>query len=152
VDVRVLGDDLEGESRELGLDHAVLALKLQKDIEKPLLILSGGETSVTVQGSGRGGRNVEYLLGAFAALQGAADIYALAIDTDGIDGSEDNAGAVFGPDDWIRAGKLGLDPDAYMANNDAYSFFEALERLIVTGPTRTNVNDFRAILVLPRTV
>jgi hydroxypyruvate reductase len=152
VDVRMLGDDLEGESRELGLDHVVLALKLQKDIKKPLLIMSGGETSVTVHGKGRGGRNVEYLLGAFAALQGAADIYALAIDTDGIDGSEDNAGAVFGPDDWLRAGNLGLNPETYLANNDAYSFFEALERLIVTGPTRTNVNDFRAILVLPRNV
>lgn len=152
VDVRVLGDNLEGESRELGRDHAALALELQKGIKKPLLILSGGETSVTVRGKGRGGRNVEYLLGAFTALQGAKDIYALAIDTDGIDGSEDNAGAVFTPEDWVRAQDLGLPPEAYLANNDAYTFFDALGDLIVTGPTRTNVNDFRAILVLPRTV
>lgn len=151
VDVRMLGDDLEGESRELGRDHVALALRLQKEgIKKPLLILSGGETSVTVHGKGRGGRNVEYLLGAFAALEGAVDIYALAIDTDGIDGSEDNAGALFGPNDWLRAQELKLDPTEYLARNDAYSFFEALDSLIVTGPTRTNVNDFRAILVLPR--
>lgn len=152
VDVRVLGDDLEGEARELGRDHAALALKLQKEVKEPLLILSGGETSVTVLGEGRGGRNVEYLLGAITVLQGAPNIYALAIDTDGIDGSEDNAGAIFGPNDWSRVQALKLDPATYLAGNDAYSFFEALDGLIVTGPTRTNVNDFRAILVLPRSV
>lgn len=152
VDVRVLGDNLEGEARELGHEHAVLALKLQMEIKEPLLILSGGETSVTVRGEGRGGRNVEYLLGAFKTLRGAPNIYALAIDTDGIDGSEDNAGARFGPDDWSRVEALDLDPMAYLARNDAYSFFAALNGLIVTGPTRTNVNDFRAILVLPRSV
>lgn len=152
LEVRVLGDDLEGESRELGRDHVALARELQARISKPQIILSGGETSVTVRGEGRGGRNVEYLLGAFIALEGAEGIYALAIDTDGIDGSEDNAGAVFGPADWRQAQALELNPEDYLARNDAYSFFEALDALIVTGPTRTNVNDFRAILVLPRSI
>jgi len=152
VDVRVLGDDPEGEARELGGEHATMALKLQKDLKEPLLILSGGETSVTVSGEGRGGRNVEYLLGAIPVLQGASNIHALAIDTDGIDGSEDNAGAIFGPNDWSRVQALKLDPATYLARNDAYSFFEALDGLIITGPTRTNVNDFRAILVLPKSM
>ncbi len=152
VEVRLLGDDLEGEARELGRAQGRLALSLRDAPRgRPLLLLSGGETSVTVHGDGRGGRNVEYLLGLFEALRGADGIHALAIDTDGIDGSEDNAGALFGPDDWTRAGRLGLDPVDYLSRNDAYTFFEALDRLIVTGPTRTNVNDFRAILVLPRT-
>lgn len=150
VEVRLLGDDLEGEARELGREHARLALEAQAGRERPLLILSGGETSVTVAGDGRGGRNVEYLLGLFTALQGAAGIHALAIDTDGIDGSEDNAGAIFGPGCWTRMNERDLDADAYLSRNDTYSFFEALDDLIVTGPTRTNVNDFRAILVLPR--
>ncbi|GKW50633.1 glycerate kinase type-2 family protein [Halomonas sp. NCCP-2165] len=149
--VRVLGDDLEGEARDLGRAQARLALTLQGEIEEPLLILSGGETSVTVQGDGRGGRNVEYLLGLFEALKGAEGIHALAIDTDGIDGSEDNAGAQFGPDCWARAKAARLAPQDYLARNDAYSFFAELDDLIITGPTRTNVNDFRAILVLPRT-
>lgn len=147
LDVRILGDNLEGEARDLGRSHAEMALELQRQTRTPLLILSGGETSVTVLGEGRGGRNAEYLLGAFAALKGAADVYVLAIDTDGIDGSEDNAGAVFGPEDWLNA----PDPSPYLASNDAYSYFKNMGRLIVTGPTRTNVNDFRAILVLPRT-
>ncbi|NIC05500.1 glycerate kinase type-2 family protein [Billgrantia bachuensis] len=151
VIVRVLGDDLEGEACELGRAQARMALEARDEIATPLLILSGGETSVTVRGDGRGGRNVEYLLGLFEALEGAAGIHALAIDTDGIDGSEDNAGALFSPDDWVRAREQGLDPADYLSRNDAYTFFQALDRLIVTGPTRTNVNDFRAILVLPRT-
>src|SRR5690554_1927520 len=151
VVVRILGDDLEGEARELGRAHARLALEAHGTNAEPLLLLSGGETSVTVRGEGRGGRNVEYLLGMFAALQGASGIYALAIDTDGIDGSEDNAGALFTPDDWRRAQKQALAASDYLSCNDGYTFFQALDRLIVTGPTRTNVNDFRAILVLPRT-
>ncbi|RTR07032.1 glycerate kinase type-2 family protein [Halomonas nitroreducens] len=150
VEVRLLGDDLEGEARELGRAQGRMALSAQDGLERPLLILSGGETSVTVTGDGRGGRNVEFLLGLFATLEGAEGIHALAIDTDGIDGSEDNAGAVFGPGCWTRMRSLGLDPDAYLSRNDAYTFFEALDDLIMTGPTRTNVNDFRAILVLPR--
>ncbi|WP_136248258.1 glycerate kinase type-2 family protein [Halomonas borealis] len=150
VEVRLLGDDLEGEARELGGEHGRMALAAQAELERPLLILSGGETSVTVAGDGRGGRNVEYLLGLFTSLEGAEGIHALAIDTDGIDGSEDNAGAIFGPDCWARMASLGLDPAAYLSRNDAYTFFEALDDLVVTGPTRTNVNDFRAILILPR--
>ncbi|MGC3874051.1 glycerate kinase type-2 family protein [Halomonas sp. GXIMD04776] len=151
MEVRLLGDDLEGEARELGGEHAAMALAARDEFRRPLLILSGGETSVTVRGNGRGGRNVEYLLGVFAALEGVAGIHALAIDTDGIDGSEDNAGALIGPDTWQRAQESQLSATDYLARNDAYSFFEALDELIVTGPTRTNVNDFRAILVLPRT-
>ena len=149
VEVRVLGDNLEGEARELGASHAALALLSQQQAAQPLLILSGGETSVTVTGNGRGGRNVEYLLGMFSALEGAPGIYGLAVDTDGIDGSEDNAGACFSPEDWQKARAQGLSPTDYLSNNDAYSFFAELGNLIVTGPTRTNVNDFRAILVLP---
>lgn len=151
VVVRMLGDDLEGEARELGRAHAALALEARDTIAQPLLLLSGGETSVTVRGEGRGGRNVEYLLGMFEALQGASGIYALAVDTDGIDGSEDNAGALFTPGDWGRAQTQALAASDYLSCNDGYTFFQALDRLIVTGPTRTNVNDFRAILVLPRT-
>ena len=150
VEVRVLGDNLEGEARELGAAHGRLALQTAAEIQGPLLLLSGGETSVTVTGNGRGGRNVEYLLGLFRALEGAAGIYGLAIDTDGIDGSEDNAGAFFTPQDWETMQAQGLDPEQYQANNDAYSFFAELGNLIVTGPTRTNVNDFRAILILPQ--
>ncbi|WP_163558758.1 glycerate kinase [Halomonas sp. NO4] len=151
VAVRVLGDDLEGEARDLGRAQGHLALAAQEGLEQPLLILSGGETSVTVTGDGRGGRNVEYLLGLFDAVRGAPGIHALAIDTDGIDGSEDNAGALFLPEDWARAREQGLDPADFLSRNDAYTFFQGLDRLIMTGPTRTNVNDFRAILILPRT-
>ena len=149
LDVRVLGDNLEGEARELGAEHAALALTCKSASRRPLLLLSGGETSVTVTGNGRGGRNVEYLLGLFSALGGAPGIHGLAIDTDGIDGSEDNAGAFFAPGDWARMQAQGLDPQSFLAGNDAYSFFAELGNLIVTGPTRTNVNDFRAILVFP---
>ncbi|MDR9440212.1 MAG: glycerate kinase [Halomonas sp.] len=150
LQVRLLGDDLEGEARELGRAQGRLALAAQEGLEHPLVILSGGETSVTVQGDGRGGRNVEYLLGLFETLSGAEGIHALAIDTDGIDGSEANAGALFSPEDWAHALARGLDPVDYLSRNDAYTFFQALDDLIITGPTRTNVNDFRAILVLPR--
>ena len=103
---------------------------------------------MTVRGSGRGGRNAEFLLSLALALDGAADIYAIACDTDGIDGSEDNAGAVLAPDTLARAAKLGLQPAALLQNNDGYHFFDKLGDLVVTGPTRTNVNDFRAILIL----
>ncbi|EBA00028.1 Hydroxypyruvate reductase [Marinobacter sp. ELB17] len=150
LNVQLLGDDLEEEACELERGHALLAIAAQNEISRPLLILSGGETSVMVRGSGRGGRNVDYLLGLFSTLAGAPGIHALAIDTDGIDRSEDNAGALFGPDDWARMQMQGFDPSTYLANNDAYSFFAALDGLIVTGPTCTNVNDFRAILVQPR--
>lgn len=150
VDVRLLGDALEGEARELGREHGRLARALQaQDIERPTLLLSGGETSVTVRGNGRGGRNAEYLLGLALALDGTPGIHALAADTDGIDGSEDNAGAVVRPDTLARARELGLDAADYLARNDAYSLFQTLGDLLITEPTRTNVNDFRAILIEP---
>jgi glycerate 2-kinase len=114
---------------------------------RPAVLLSGGETTVTVRGRGRGGRNAEFLLALAIALNRHSGIFALACDTDGIDGTEDNAGAVCGPDTLARAHALGLRPADYLANNDGYSFFSALGDLVVTGPTQTNVNDFRAILI-----
>lgn len=148
----ILGDSLEGEARELGAEHARLALETlagNGPAGAPCLLLSGGETTVTMRGSGRGGRNTEYLLGMAAALDGAHGICAIACDTDGIDGSEDNAGAVVVPDTLERARAKGLDIHAYLENNDAYGFFGALDDLVISGPTLTNVNDFRAILINP---
>ena len=113
------------------------------------MLLSGGETTVTVTGRGRGGRNAEFLLALAIALEGAPGTFALACDTDGIDGSEDNAGASIAPDTLLRAQATGLDAKARLADNDGYGFFASLGDLIMTGPTLTNVNDFRAILVLP---
>ena len=111
------------------------------------MILSGGETTVTVRGKGQGGRNVELLLALAIALNGAPDIAALAGDTDGIDGAADVAGAVILPDTLARAARLGVDAKASLADNDGHGFFASLGDQVVTGPTRTNVNDFRAILV-----
>ena len=111
------------------------------------MILSGGETSVTVRGEGRGGRNAEFALSLAIALQGLRHVYAIACDTDGIDGTEDNAGALIDPCTLTRAARLGLDARAALASNDAYSYFAAMCDLVCTGPTRTNVNDFRAILI-----
>ncbi|MBT4044515.1 MAG: glycerate kinase [Rhodospirillaceae bacterium] len=145
-DVVLLGDDLEGEARELGAQHGELALEKQQQ-GRAVALLSGGETTVTVRGNGRGGRNVEYLAGLALSLGGAAGISAIACDTDGIDGTEDNAGAVVLPDSLARAAALGLDPGTLLANNDAYQLFQALGDLVISGPTLTNVNDFRAILV-----
>ena len=113
-----------------------------------MVLLSGGETTVTVTGKGAGGPNTEFLLGLALELEGIADIFALSCDTDGIDGSEDNAGAIVGPDTLARAAALGLDGNAYLNDNNAHGFFHALDDLVITGPTFTNVNDFRAILVL----
>ena len=113
----------------------------------PAAIISGGETTVTVRGQGRGGRNAEFLLALAVALDGQAGIHAMAGDTDGIDGTEDNAGALLAPDSIARAAQLGVEAKARLADNDGYGFFSAVQDLIVTGPTRTNVNDFRAILV-----
>tara|TARA_R110000823_G_scaffold144958_7_gene275115 strand:+ start:1391 stop:2653 length:1263 start_codon:yes stop_codon:yes gene_type:complete len=149
LDVVELGDAIEGEAREVAAAQAVMALDAQRRARQPTLLLSGGETSVSVRGSGRGGRNAEFLLAMACALQGADGIYAIAADTDGIDGSEDNAGALLAPDSWQRAQALGLDPGGMLENNDGYGFFAALDDLLFTGPTRTNVNDFRAVLVLP---
>jgi hydroxypyruvate reductase len=152
LNVIYLGDDIEGEARDVALDHATLALSVADGAAAlPCLILSGGETTVTVRGTGRGGRNAEYLLALATALEGAPGIYAMAGDTDGIDGSEDNAGALLDPTSWRRAGALGLSPASLLDNNNGYGFFAALDDLVITGPTRTNVNDFRAILVLPST-
>lgn len=145
IEPLMLGDSLEGEARELGALHGVMARSRLGD--GPLVILSGGETTVTVNGRGRGGRNAEYLLALAIALDGASGIYAIACDTDGIDGSEDNAGAVITPDSLGRAQAVGLDARARLSDNDAYGFFEALGDLVFTGPTLTNVNDFRAILI-----
>jgi len=144
----VLGDDLEGEAREVGAQHAALLSDLRQQYSGSFVVLSGGETTVTVRGEGRGGRNVEYLLGLALALNGQADVYALAADTDGIDGTEDNAGALITPDTLRRATALGLEPAAMLADNDAYSLFKRLGDLLLTGPTLTNVNDFRAIAVV----
>lgn len=144
-----LGADLEGEARELGAEHAALARRLQSErsSELPLVILSGGETTVTVTGDGRGGRNAEYALGLARALDGAAGIFAIACDTDGIDGVEDNAGVIVTPDTLARSRAAGFDAADILARNDAYSLFAEIGDLVVTGPTRTNVNDFRAILI-----
>jgi len=145
----VLGESLEGEARAVGAAHARMAREIAADParKKPSVILSGGELTVTIEGRGAGGPNTEYLLGLALALGGARRIHALAADTDGIDGSEDNAGAFVAPDTLARARDFALDPSGCLAANDAYSFFRALGDLVVTGPTFTNVNDFRAILI-----
>ncbi len=148
----ILGDSLEGEAREAGLLHAGIARQVRRHGQPatpPAALLSGGETTVTLRGSGRGGRNAEFLLALAVALDGAPGIHAIACDTDGIDGTEDNAGALLGPDSLARARLMGLDAKAMLADNDGYGFFAALGDLVVTGPTLTNVNDFRAILVDP---
>ncbi|PKO34724.1 MAG: glycerate kinase [Betaproteobacteria bacterium HGW-Betaproteobacteria-7] len=141
----ILGDAIEGEARTVAEDMARQALASRG--QKSCVLLSGGETTVTVRGNGRGGRNTEFLLALAQALAGAPGIHALAADTDGIDGSEDNAGAFIGPDSLQRAQALGLDAAAHLASNDAWGYFAGLDDLLVTGPTRTNVNDFRAILL-----
>ena len=146
----VLGDAIEGEAREAARVLGGIALSCAAHgvpMAAPCVLLSGGETTVTVRGGGRGGRNAEFLLGLALALGGHARISAIACDTDGIDGSEDNAGAMVLPDTPARA--AGFDLRARLTENDAYSVFAALGDLVVTGPTRTNVNDFRAILVEP---
>ena len=141
----ILGDAIEGEARDVAKAHAELA----RAAKAPTVLLSGGEVTVTLRGDGgRGGPNTEYLLAMALVLDGAPAIHVMACDTDGIDGSEDNAGAVIGPETLARAIDAGLDAKAYLDGNDAYSFFHGLGDLVVTGPTLTNVNDFRAILVL----
>ena len=145
----LMGDALEGEARDLGAEHARLALA-GDGAKAPCVWLSGGETTVTIKGKGgRGGRNTEYLLAMALALGGAASIHAIACDTDGTDGSEDNAGALIGPETLSRARAKGLDAAALLDANDAYTFFDGAGGLVVSGPTLTNVNDFRAVLRLP---
>ena len=146
----VLGDAIEGEARETAKVMAGIARQVRLHGEPaapPCVLLSGGETTVTVRGRGRGGRNAEFLLGMAQALNGAPNTYAVAIDSDGIDGSEDNAGAIVRPNTLLRARRSGLNPAARLADNDAYTLFKRLDDLIVTGPTLTNVNDLRAIYV-----
>jgi len=148
----VLSDEIEGESREVGKVHAALARAVARrgtPFSRPCVILSGGETTVTVrQKGGRGGRAGEFALGCAIALQAEPGIYVLAADTDGIDGIEDNAGAIVTPDTLARASARGLSPAGCLDRNDAYNFFAPIGDLVVTGPTFTNVNDFRAVLVL----
>lgn len=147
----ILADDMEGEARDVGRVHAAIARQIAKrgqPFVRPCVLISGGETTVTVRGSGRGGRNAEFLLSLACALNGSPGIHAIACDTDGIDGSEDNAGAIYQPDSMMRAEKLGLCASTMLDNNDGYGFFSGLGDLVVSGPTRTNVNDFRAVLVL----
>ncbi len=157
IAAHVLSDEIEGESREVGKVHAALARAVargQGAFARPCVILSGGETTVTVRDlpaglqRGRGGRAGEFCMGLAEALQGQGGVWALAADTDGIDGMEDNAGALVGPDTLQRAQALGLKLSDHLLRNDAYGFFAGLDDLVVTGPTNTNVNDFRAILVL----
>ncbi|WP_297768559.1 glycerate kinase [uncultured Roseovarius sp.] len=152
-EVRILGDALEGEARELAKEHAALALEVQTGLApgaSPVLILSGGELTVTRRGDGIGGPNAEYALALAVALGGAEGIHALACDTDGVDGAAEVAGAVIGPDTLTRAKGKRLNAGSALAQNDAHSFFGNLGDQVVTGPTLTNVNDFRAILVSHR--
>ena len=146
----ILGDAIEGEAREVAMVHAGIARQVRRHgqpARTPCVLLSGGETTVTVRGKGRGGRNAEFLLALAVALGGEAGIHALAGDTDGVDGTEDNAGAIATPDSLMRAAARKLDAKKMLADNDGYSFFSGLGDLVVTGPTLTNVNDFRAILI-----
>ena len=152
IEAHILGDEIEGESREVAKVHAALARQVARrgqPFTKPCVILSGGETTVTVKSKGgRGGRASEFLLSCAMALQAEPNVWGLAGDTDGIDGLESNAGALIAPDTLARAAALGLAPRSYLDRNDAFTFFEGLGDLLVTGPTFTNVNDFRALLVL----
>ena len=151
VAAHILGDSVEGEAREVGKVLAAIALQVARHAQPfapPCVLLSGGETTVRVVGKGRGGRNVEFLLALAIALHGEQLVHAIAADTDGVDGVEEIAGAYLAPDSLSRAWALGRRPLEDLANNDTHSFFQTLGDSIVTGPTQTNVNDFRAILVL----
>ena len=151
--IHSLGSQVVGESRQAGADHALMLqdmIKTNAD-NRPLLLLSGGETTVTVRGSGRGGPNREYLLAAAQTLNGLPGAWGIACDTDGIDGSPDAAGAVIGPDTLAHAAALGLDAKTMLSKNDTGTFFSVLGDAVVTGPTCTNINDFRALLYVPPT-
>ena len=152
----IISDSLEGESRLEGKKMAELAIKIKKEkrfenipLKKPILLLSGGETTVTVKGNGKGGRNTEFMLSMAIHLNEANGITALSVDTDGIDGVEDNAGAFISDLTLKKAKSKNLEPQKFLNNNDSYSFFEKIDDLIFTKPTLTNVNDFRAVLIQP---
>jgi hydroxypyruvate reductase len=146
----VLGDSVTGEAAEVAKVYGALARQVRRHahpVKPPVALVSGGETTVTLRGKGRGGRCTEFLLSLAVDLAGLEDTWALACDTDGIDGSEDNAGAILAPDALARAAAKGLNARRMLADNDGYGFFAALGDLVVTGPTRTNVNDYRVILL-----
>ena len=150
VPVHILGDSIEGEARDVGIVMAGMARHVAlhgQPFAAPCILLSGGETTVTVRGDGRGGRNVEFLLSLAVALNGQAGTYGIACDTDGVDGQEEIAGAVITPDTLARAWDLGIKPRDSLANNDGHGFFGALGDAVVSGPTLTNVNDFRAVYI-----
>jgi len=152
VRVTRLGNDLEGEARTVADAHAALALSQQAKMragDPPLVMLSGGELTVTRRGNGIGGPNAEYCLALALALDGAANIWALACDTDGVDGADEVAGAIVHPDTLGRATSASVDPLTSLNSNDAHRFFKAVGGQVVTGPTLTNVNDFRAMLIYP---
>jgi hydroxypyruvate reductase len=149
----IMGDSLEGEARDVGKVMAGIARQVVlhgQPFTPPCVLLSGGEATVTVRGNGSGGRNVEFLLSLGVALDGLAGIHAIAGDTDGVDGQEEIAGAYLAPDTIQRAWGLGIQPKASLDNNDGHGFFRALGDSVITGPTLTNVNDFRAILISQR--
>ena len=149
--VQILGDALEGEARDLARAQATLAMQIAaKPLTRPVLLLSGGECTVTRRGDGRGGPNAEYALAAALALNEHPQIHVLACDTDGVDGVEEVAGAYAGPDTLCIATQTGTSAKGALAKNDAHSFFKAVGGQIVTGPTLTNVNDFRALLIMPK--
>ncbi|HSW21720.1 MAG TPA: MOFRL family protein, partial [Burkholderiaceae bacterium] len=150
VEPYILGDAIEGEARDVAKTLAGIALQVARKgqpFRAPCVLLSGGETTVTLRGHGRGGRNVEFLLSLGIALVGEPSIHALAGDTDGVDGQEEIAGAMLAPDTLARAWAKGIKPRASLDDNDAHAFFEALGDAVITGPTLTNVNDFRAIFI-----
>jgi hydroxypyruvate reductase len=150
IPAHILGDSLEGEARDLGKAMAGIARQVAtrgQPFAAPCVLLSGGETTVTVRGAGRGGRNVEFLLSLAVTLDGLAGVHAIAGDTDGVDGAEEIAGALVTPDTLARAWAAGVNPRASLDANDGHGFFRALGDSVITGPTLTNVNDFRAILI-----
>jgi hydroxypyruvate reductase len=151
----ILGDSIEGEARDVAKVLGGMALQVVRHgqpIKSPCVLLSGGETTVTLKGHGRGGRNVEFLLSLAVVLGSTPGIYALAGDTDGVDGLEEIAGAIITPDTLARAWEQNMNPRSFLDNNDAHSFFQALDDSVITGPTLTNVNDFRAIICCPNTL
>jgi hydroxypyruvate reductase len=152
VPVHIMGDSIEGEARDVGSAMAGIALQVarrQQPFAAPCILLSGGETTVTVRGEGRGGRNVEFLLSLGVTLNGHPGIHAMACDTDGVDGQEEIAGAYLAPDSLARAWEQGIRPRDSLADNDGHGFFQALGDSVICGPTLTNVNDFRAVLITP---